>query len=63
MRSKHTYMLIPIYAHNFIMRTGTPHMRIFLDPRTFTYGDSPYAYGDQFLDVALRVSDLKLSHA
>ena len=49
MRSKHTYMLIPIYAHNFIMRTGTPHMRIFLDPRRFAYGDSPYAYRDQFL--------------
>ena len=31
------------------MHTGTPHMRNFLDPRTFTYGDFPYAYGDQFL--------------
>ena len=37
------------YAHNFITPTGTPHMQIFLDPRTFTYEDSPYAYGDQFL--------------
>ena len=24
-------------------------MHFFLDPRTFTYEDSPYAYGDQFL--------------
>ena len=31
------------------MRTGTPHMRIFLDPRRFAYGDSQYAYRDQFL--------------
>jgi hypothetical protein len=29
------------------MHTGTPHMRLFLDPRTFAFGDSPY--GDQFL--------------
>ena len=34
-------------------------MRIFLDPRTFAYGDSPYAYGDQFLTCC----DLSLSHA
>ena len=43
-----TYMLIPICAQ-FIMRTGTPQMRIFLDPCTFAYEDSPYVYRDQFL--------------
>jgi len=31
------------------MRNVSPHMRIFLSYSLYTYGDSPYAYGDQFL--------------
>ena len=38
------------YAHNFVMRTGTPHMRNFWPPSPYAYGESPYAYGDQVLD-------------
>jgi hypothetical protein len=49
------------YAHNFIMRTGTPHMRIFLVPARSHMGTPrmQYAYGDQFLTCC----DLSLSHA
>ncbi len=37
------------YAHNFVMRTGTPHMRNFCPPSPYAYEESSYAYGDQIL--------------
>ena len=56
------YMLIPICAQ-FIMRNASPHMQIFLFYSPYAYGDSPYAYGGQFLMCLQFVSDLWLSHA
>jgi hypothetical protein len=37
------------YAHNFVMQTGTPHMRNLRPSSPYAYGESPYAYGDQIL--------------
>ena len=37
------------YAHNFIMRNVSPHMRIFLPCSLYAFGDSPYVYGDRFV--------------
>ncbi len=37
------------YAHNFVMQMGTPHMRNFQPSSPYAYGESLYAYGDQFL--------------
>ena len=47
-RSKYVYMLLPICAQNFVMRTGTPHMQNFWPSSPYTYGDSPFAYGNWF---------------
>ncbi len=50
------YLLIPIC--NFIMRTGTPHMRIFLDPAGSHMGTPRMRTGISFWCV----SDLSSSH-
>ena len=43
------YICCSQYAHNFLMRTKTPHMQNFRTPSPYAYGESPYAYGDQFV--------------
>jgi hypothetical protein len=55
-------MLIPV-SYKFIMRNASPHLRIFLSYSLYPYGDSPCAYGDQYLMCLRRVSDLCLGHA
>ncbi len=44
------------------MRNVSPHLRIFLSYSLYAYGDSPCAYGDQYLMCLQRVSDLCLGH-
>ena len=51
-------MLIPICA-----QLHSPHMWIVLPYSLYAYGDSPYAYGDQFVMCQWNISDLLLSHA
>ncbi len=44
-----THICCSQYAHNFVMQTGTPHMRNSRPSSPYAYEESPYAYRDQFV--------------